>query len=306
MSFSWNQMTPSQHAEYEGMLGSTVVDAGGMLWRRARPFFYRPLQQWREFNPTSLRLPRSARIGGAQCAVPSVQEANSHLNFFVFDNTRDYSLAILDHNRRRQVRRASEQFVVRTVVDAGEFKTNAYPLYCSFQERTGYHVGEDRQYPAHFARWTDGLFQIPTLLVLGGYLKDELRGISISFLIKDTVVLASWFWATDALRTFLPDLMLHSIREAAAASPGVTTVLLGAYTGDRGVDGFKVIRGATLVRRRAVLQMNPLANAFVRRFLPAHHARLLGNLSDEELLWANHGKQPAAQANSQPASPCNS
>jgi hypothetical protein len=286
MPFSWNEMAPGEFASFVGLLGPRIVQAGEVHWGEVRRFFYRPLLPLREFDPVAIRPPRFAALGGVQYAVAAGPQANSWLNWLAFDRAPEYSVATLDKNRRRQVRLAARDFVIRPVTDAGEFKRQAHPVYLSFQNRTGYKVGAERRDPAAFARWTDAVFASPKVLVLGGYREGVLGGVSLTYRHGNIVFYATFFCDDDALERYLSDLMLHTVRESAAAAPGVTHVYAGMFKGIRGLDDFYLHRGARLIRQPARLEVNPIAGFMLKTFLPGQFARLLGQLTEEQLAQA--------------------
>lgn len=274
MSFPLTPMRMEDYAHFEGLLGSKIVKTGTVYWRSVRPWFFRPLPVFKEFPSASIAFPRLGLLGGIQHAVPPDDPANSFLSCLMFENANAYSIETLDSKRRRQVRLASNQYAVRVVTDAGEFKEKAYRAYRSFYERTKYKVGSMRLDPAYFPKWTDAIFRIPGLLILGGYLNGELVGISLSFLIEDTVMYATFFCDSESLRQFLSDLMLHSVRESAAACSGVTQVFVGMYKGITGVGDFYLLRNAVVVRKRAALRLNPFAKAVLKCCLPKTYAKM--------------------------------
>jgi hypothetical protein len=286
MSISWKEMNPEAFAAFVGLLGPKVVRTGGLHWAEARRFFYRPLVPLREFDPATITPPRLAFLGGVQYAVPAEQEANSWLNWLTFEHTREYSLASLDKNRRRQVRLAAKDFEIRPVTDREEFKRDAHPAYVSFHNRTGYKVGAERRDPGAFARWADQVFANPDVLVLGGYRAGRLGGVSLTYRFGSTIYYATFFCDDASLERYLSDLMLHTVRTAAALVPEITHVYAGMFKGIRGLDDFYLHRGAKLVRQRARLELNPCARLLLRSFLPAQFDRLVGNLTAEQLAQA--------------------
>lgn len=291
MPFLWNELSAEEFASFVGLLGPKIVSAEGLHWGEVRRFFYRPLLPLREFDPATIRPPRLAALGGVQYAVAAGPQANSWLNWLAFDRAPEYSITTLDKNRRRQVRLAARDFVIRPVTDPEEFRRQAHPVYLSFQNRTGYKVGAERRDPAAFARWTDALFASPKVLVLGGYREGVLGGVSLTYRHGSIVFYATFFCDDGALERCLSDLMLHTVRESAAVSPGVTHVYAGMFKGIRGLDDFYLHRGARLIRQPARLEINPLAGFLLRNLLPGQFARLLGHLTEEQLAQA--GVRPA-------------
>ena len=274
---AWPEASAQDLAEFDCLLEQESEEINGVYWRRVRPFFFRPLLPFREYASASIAAPRAARWGGFQHAVPEREPSNTHLNVLLFDNSGDYTVKSLDYNRRRQVRTAAEKLCVLPVRDAGEFKQKAYPVYVSFYDRTRYAHGAHRRDRKYFDRWADALFRSRALVILGGYQDDRLAGVSVSLRVEDTLVYAMFFCDTDSLRLGLSDLMLHTIREAAARDAGIRQIYTGMSNEKN--DRFYLLRGGRCVSLRARLVMNPLAEVVLRRSLPGVYARLRGELS---------------------------
>ncbi len=274
-------MSEEDFVAFVGLLGPRIVRTGDVYWGEIRKFFYRPLWSQIQYHPRTIRRPLLSYLGGIQYAVPPDAAANSQLNWLLFDQTKEYSLTSLDKNRRRQVRLAAREFSIRPMTDVEEFKRQAYPVYLSFYERTRYKVGAWRRDPLHFGRWAEALFRIPHVLILGAYRSGELGGVSLSYQVRDTAFYATFFCNQNALDHYLSDLMLHSARESAAATPEVRQLIVGMFKGIRGLDDFYLLRGAKLVRQRARIEVNPLTRLLLKIFLPRQYAHLLGQLPDQ-------------------------
>lgn len=296
-------MAEEDFVAFVGLLGPKIVRVGDLYWGEIRSFFYRPLLTVMEFHPGSIRRPLLARLGGVQYAVPRAVEANSHLNWLIFERTSLYSVASLDKNRRRQVKLAAREFTLRIMTDVEEFKQQAYPVYLSFYERTRYKVGERRRDRAYFAQWADALFAIPNVLILGAYQQGSLGGVSLSYQVKDSVFYATFFCHDEALDHHLSDLMLHTVRASAAVAPEVRQVIVGMFKGNPGLDDFYLLRGAKLVRQRARLEINPLTRFILQKLLPRQYAQLLGNLPDLPTGSADGDTSPVAKMAPSPTSP---
>lgn len=303
MTFTWKPMSNEDFVAFVGLLSPRIVQVGDIYWNEVRTFFYRPLLPRVEYHPDAVRPPLLSRLGGVQYPVPTGAEANSHLNWLLFDETHNYSVSCLDKNRRRQVKLAAQEFTIRPVTDVAEFKQQAYPVYLSFYERTQYKVGANRRDAAYFAQWADALFKIPGVLILGAYRNGTLGGVSLSYLVKDTVFYATFFCDQDALERYLSDLMLHTARASAAVAPGVKQVVVGMYKGIRGLDDFYLLRGAKLVKQRARLEVNPLARLVLQTFLPTQYAQLLGHLPEKQIGAATVRGADLAGALSRPPPP---
>jgi hypothetical protein len=276
MLIPWQRMTVKEFAVYERILGQGIIAVNGTYWRQVRPLFYRPLLPYQEYQPGLVVPPSLGLLGGFQHAVPPDETANSSLNLLMFEDAKAYSLDCLDYNRKRQVKLAAKQFIIRPVADINKFKQEAYPVYLSFYERTRYQYGSQRRNQACFSQWADDLFQIPQVVVLGGYRNGGLGGVSVSLLVENTLCYMMFFCDTESLRLGLSDLMLHFVREAAAKGQCAKQIFAGLYKGGNGLDDFYLLRGCTLVRKPALLHINPLTAFFLKCFLPEQYARLRG------------------------------
>jgi hypothetical protein len=74
--------------------------------------------------------------------------------------------------------------------------------------------------------------------------------------------------------------MLHFVREAVAKGQCAEQIFAGLYKGGNGLDDFYLLRGCKLVRKPALLHINPVAKAFLMRFLPEQYARLVGDIKE--------------------------
>ena len=259
--------------------------------------FFRPLSTLEEFVPKQVRGPTAALLGGLQYAVPRGITGNSFLNYLVFEAPHVYSLGTLKSEKRRRIKKAANEFVIKPLTNAEEFKELVHPIYMDFYERTRYSVGSARRQSRHFFQWADALFKLPGILILGAYQIDKLMGISTSFLYNDTLICATLLCTAESLRRYLPDLMLHAIRESASVCPGLARIYQGMYHGNTSLDAFYLERGARILRKPASLCLNPLARIMVKRLRPTQYRRLLGVLSDAEMKWVAGESVRVSQGN---------
>jgi hypothetical protein len=216
--------------------------------------------------------------------VPQGVAGNSRLNVLMFQDAKDYSLAGLDAADRRQVRSAAKAFTIREISGVDEFKESAFPIYVSFYQRTEYRYKKDRLQKAGFSQWADALFQLGHFLLTGAYRNGNLEGISISQLVEDTVVYSSVFWTPEALRQNVSSLLLHSLRQSVASGGQAGQIFIGMHKSGaaRRIDDFYLARGCSLLRKPAILRVNPAAAACLRLLLPAEHAKLFGAFEPSE------------------------
>lgn len=274
-------MTLDDFASFQRLMGIKVRAVDGHYWTQVRPGLYRPLLIWEALPNGPRQLPPLAAFGAHQYSVPSGVTSNSFLNWFIYDQVQSYTPADLTKNPRRQLRIGQANFEIRQMCDAAAFAAEAWPVYQSFHHRTHYRTGSHRREHRAFQRWASGLFQIPGLLILGGYHDGTLGGISLSLQLRDTIYYASVFCDDQSLRLSLYDLFWHTLRESAAAKQDVTRLFMGMYVHNAGLDNFKLLRGAKLVRQPAWLEINPVARLILKSVLPEKYQRLVGEISLE-------------------------
>ncbi len=132
MDFSWQPMNLDEFAAFERSQGQVILKIRDCHWRRVFPFFYRPLLPCDELSRETVAVPLGAFFGGVQYAVPPAQKANSKIGLLLFEDTAAYCLDSLERHKRKQVRQAEKDFIIRPIRDLEEFKSQAYPVYLSF------------------------------------------------------------------------------------------------------------------------------------------------------------------------------
>jgi len=282
-AIAWRGMSIEEYAAFERSQGVPVLAVHGFYWMRVRPFFYRPLLPFREYPAVSVDYPARALLGGYQVAVPPGEGSNSHMGMLLFREPLAYSLGGLAPSKRKQVRKAAAEFVVRPIDDVDEFKEDGYHVYLSFLDRTNYGYKSDRREKPNFDLWADSVFSAPKILVFGAYRDGKLQGASISRLVEDTVVSSTMFSEGQALIRNVNSLLLHALREAASETPEVRQIFISmaSNSGRTSVEEFFLVRGCELVRMPALLRLNPLARLYLRLRMPRRYAALLGTLGDE-------------------------
>jgi hypothetical protein len=279
----WKPTNVAEYAAFEEALGQRTAIRNNVHWLQVRRFFYRPISPFQTFLPNSVSPPATSFVGGFQHAVSSTEQSNSFLNLLVFENAATYSAGAMDYNRRRQIKLASREFEMRRITDATEFKENAYDVYLSFLNRTGYQHGVQRQDHNCFRRWSENLFQLPSVAIVGGFRKGTLGAVSLSFVIEETLFYATFFCDTASMQLHVADLMLHFVREE-AAKQGLKRIFVGMpkYRGRTSVDQFYFTRGCTVLKLPAFLHINPLAKLFLSSCMPRQFRQLHGDLDGKE------------------------
>jgi len=274
----WESMSIDEYADFQQAVGADVVKTAGVWWRKTRPFYYQPLFPLLEAAPDTIRPPFQATIGGYKHMVPSGHMANSRMNYFIWDDVHEYSIETLNRKKRWSIRDGMKSVAIKPVDDFEEFITSGYQAYLSFQSRTQYHYKTERIYKGQFKKWAEILFRYPAVKILGAYYKGTLCAIDISYLIKNVLIEATFFSNTEHLKYKVSDVMVHALRESAAACPGVQCIYKGPVTGQRGLDEFKLMRGCKIVSKPAYYNINPISRYLVEKLMPNEYKKLTGKM----------------------------
>ncbi len=281
--------TVQEYAAIEMAFGQKIINLNNVYWRRVRPFFYRPILPFVEYPPESVAIPRAIFLGGAQHAVPRPEIANSSMNFLMFDDLQRYFIDSLDYNRKRQIKLASKHFVIRPIYEVEEFKDKGYKVYLDFYERTHYSYKSERRKQSHFFQWADTLFGFSKAIVLGGYSNTDLSAISVSYLVEDVLIYATFFCTTASLRLYVSDLMLHSIREWAGKFKNIRYIFTGMYYPAKGTVDFYLLRGCKIIRKPALYRINWLTLFLLRTLMPKEFERLCGHYEERKKEMKDEG-----------------
>jgi hypothetical protein len=273
----WQRMTIDEYAEFERANGTEAINVDGIWWRRARAFFYQPLFPFLEIIPGSVRPPRGALLGGFQHLVPAGEKTNSQKHFFIWDEVQRYSLDRINHRARNFIKKGMKHFSVREIEDPDELVASGHPVYRSFYERTGYRYKKERTDKEQFRRWVETLYRFSKIKVLGAYHADRLCAIDISYLVQDVLIDATFFGQTEYLKYRVSDVMIHALRERAAASPLIGFIFKGPVTGIPALDESKRIRGCKVLSRPALYQVNPVALLVLSAFMKSSYEKLVGS-----------------------------
>ncbi|MCF7762205.1 MAG: hypothetical protein K9N62_00875 [Verrucomicrobia bacterium] len=271
-------MSVGEYAALARALDGNGVRTGDHYWRQVRPCFFRPLLPFQEYDPSAVRVPKLAAIGGWQYGVADQDRRNSYLNLLLFRTVHGYALPCLTPKKQRQVRLAAGLFTIRLITNAAEFRQSAYPVYLAFYHRTRYKYLAERRAEDEFSRWTDRLFRFPKIAILGGYRNGALEAVSVSQWVEETLLYSTFFCNDESLHLCVADLMLHWTRSEVARCPGIKQIFAGMHKNERGLSDFYLQRGCELVRKPALFRLSPIAAAIVKWWFPGKHRMIAGHL----------------------------
>lgn len=269
-------MSEARYALYERLMGSRIIESNGIQWRQVRPYFYRPLLPYRSISKHMANLSRPHDSLGFQYAVSEGQRSNSWMDVIWFKDLQGYDLGTIGKGKRRQLKISKQHMELRQMKNLSEFQQHAYPVYLSFQGRTGYQFLSNRTQKHIFEAWAKHVFDFREIVVLGAFHDGKLSAICLSLLIHDVVIYTTFFSNNVALQFFVADLMLHTIRESARAHHQVTSIYVGMHKGKRGLDQFYLSRGAECASLPSMLSINPLVNTLLKYLRPKSYRQLQG------------------------------
>ena len=197
-------------------------------------------------------------IGGCLHAIPPRSTGNTLMNFFVYDDLQNYDLGRLNEKHRYITRKGIRNFTACQLTDREQFTEEAYGIYVSFYNRTGYEYRKERLDQACFREWAGKIFDTPGMLVIGAYREGKLSAIDISCHVEDLIIDDIFFSDTESLSLKVTDFLLHTIRETAASSDA-TYLFRGLPTGQRTLDESKIMRGCKILQKPALLRLNRVA-----------------------------------------------
>jgi hypothetical protein len=278
MDYRIEQMSVAEYARVQALRGQKTVQVGAVYWKEVRPHFYRPLLPYVSLDPKRVMAPRQS-FGGYQYAVGPEEDANSAINFRVFDDCANYSLASQGREYRRMVRAGQKVFDVCFIREAADLGEMGHKVYLSFYQRTHYGYMSERVKRQVFDQWIASMFSCSKTIVIGAFAQGELKSLTVCYWIDDLLLYATSFSDTDSLRRHVSDLMLHVVREMAAAQPGLRKIIAGLYGGGTGPDKFDLLRGAKVERRPARLVIQPAISVpFLQALWPRQYRKLVGNI----------------------------
>jgi hypothetical protein len=277
MDYRIERMSIEEYAHIESMLGRKLKLVGSMYWMRLYPFFYRPLLPFEALDVGSV-VPPCRLFGGYQHAVCNEHEANSTINYRVFNETNAYSINVLKSDFRRLVRVGAKRFIIKRILEPDELM-EGYKAYIAFYDRTGYDYLSERTQEEIFAKWAKTLFMYDKTIVLGGYAEDGLKAVGVCYWIRDVLWYSTFFADTASLKQHVCDLMLHAVRELAARQDGIHRILAGFYGGGIGPDRYYLLRGCKIERMPARYVFNRLTVLLLKALLPAQFGKLTGEFS---------------------------
>lgn len=278
----WEPMTIDELAAYQRACGVHVVKIQDTWWIEPRPFFFRTLYPLAEINPDFRHYPVQHMIGGVLHLVPNGVDSNTSMKLFLYDQLEEYSTEKMATKQKWVIKKSMENFQAKRITDINEFIDTAFPIYESFYDRTRYSYKKERSQKVIFADWSKNLFNFPKIMITGAYHEGKLAAVDVSYQVEDLIIDDVFFSDTQSQGLRVTDFMVHTLREAAAAS-GAKFLFRGFPCGKQTLDESKVRRGCKIFRIPAHCKVNPVALFVGRLFMNESYRKLMTITSDSYL-----------------------
>jgi len=271
---SWEPMTQDELAGYQRACGVNVVKIKGVWWIEPRRYFFRTLYPLQEIAPLQASYPLPHLIGGVLHLVPQHCAANTSMKLFLYDELSSYAPENLPTKQRWVIKKSTENFRARRILELEEFVESAYPIYASFYERTRYSYKKERSQRESFASWGRTLFEHPKIMILGAYHRGKLAAVDISYQVEELVIDDVFFASTESQGLRVTDFMVHTLRELATAC-SARYLFRGFPCGKKSLDESKINRGCKIFKIPAHQKINPLALHLGRLFMNESYRKLI-------------------------------
>jgi hypothetical protein len=263
------------YAKFELSNNEAVFKHNNIWWRKIRIGFYRPILPFYSYDKSSISIPWMFYIGGFQFSVTNIDDSDSYVNYFIFDDLKNYDIKNLKYNIRRQIHIGEKNLKVNMVKDIDDFVRQGYHIYKSFQAKTNYMWKKERLDVNNFRQWAEKIYS-HNILVLGAYLEEILIAINIIAHVQDFIFLMSSFADSTYSKYYPYDLLLHEIRKIAQKRDNVKFIFYGNYASKDGVNQSKILRGAKLISLPSYYYINP----FIKYFIKNSVHKVEGNISN--------------------------
>jgi hypothetical protein len=278
----WEPMTLDELAAYQQDCGVKVVKIKDTWWIEPRPFFFRTLFPLAEISPEFARYPLQHLVGGVLHLVPAGVANNTYMKLFLYDQLKDYALEKMATKQKWVIKKSLENFYAKKIGNLTEFIDTAFPIYENFYDRTKYSYKKERAQKAIFSAWARTLFNSPKIMVTGAYHEEKLSAVDISYQVANLIIDDVFFSDTQSQGLRVTDFMVHTLREAAAAS-GAEFLFRGFPCGKQSLDESKLRRGCKIFKIPAYCRMNPIALCVGKLFMNESYRKLKTITADSYL-----------------------
>jgi hypothetical protein len=278
----WEPMKVDDLAAYQRACGVHVVKIRDTWWIEPRPFFFRTLFPLAEIDPDSSKYPLQHLVGGVLHLVPSGVSNNTNMKLFLYDDLKSYSVDKMATKQKWVIKKSMENFAAKRITDLCQFIDTAFPIYQTFYDRTQYSYKKERAQKAEFSAWAKTLFDFPRIMITGAYHEDKLAAVDVSYQVENLIIDDVFFSDTQSQGLRVTDFMVHTLREAAAATDA-KYLFRGFPCGKQTLDESKIRRGCKIYRVPAYCKVNPIALYVGKFFMNESYRKLMTITSDSYL-----------------------
>ncbi|MBN1458138.1 MAG: hypothetical protein JXA57_01290 [Armatimonadetes bacterium] len=267
-------MNTDQVAAFFRAQGVDIAFAHGHYWRR-RWGFYQPVHLGAIMGADEARRPTHLCWGFyALLRDEDAERASVRSPIHLIKDLSEYDEASLTTDKRRQLRRASENMTLVRLTNASILHEQGWPIYQAKVKRVGLSASawSHQQYATGASR----LIADRRWLVFAAMRQDQLLGYMVAFAAEET----GHFWdlyVPDGTSSRDVSVFLHYEIAQLFRLNNVKRLCAGSPLLDRtGVGRFKTEMGIPLEQVPAVFWSIPPAETLLRRLMPYTHYRITG------------------------------
>lgn len=274
-------MQPEEYARIFRNKYQRIFNHNGIIWMEVRPLFWRPLFPFYKYDYDNIFIPFSFYLGGFQYPILNNNLANSTINYYIFNDVKNYSIDDLERKQRQDIVRSMRRLHVKIEVDPEVFIKKSYPVYISFMKRTRYGYRHDRLRWNVYNKWWRKIFSSGKFLIIGAYNKDILAGVMVLAYVDGVVVLVTTYSHTDYLSFGSTELLFHEARMLSSKVEDARFIFAGNKNDHYGVNNYKENRGAVLVKSPSYYYINPIALNMLKLFGDKYLNKIAGDIRNQ-------------------------
>lgn len=280
-SIRLHNMTMAELVEADGKAGARLHYAGGVWWRKVKPFFYLPANFMTAIVPHEAKPNPWLALGGYYHMVPPGVAGNGQIVTNEISAPASYGLESLKANKRREIRRALAFFRIGRVKNLSDLLGGGFRIYLDWEKRTKNVRGRVTR-PAVFRRWISPIFRHPHKLILGAYAQNQLAAFLIADAVEGVANVSNNF-SDSSFNSLTPRSALnYAYVKICGQQPEIRKACDGLRSLKDSLERYKSELGFQHVSYPAFIAFRPLVRPLARLFMPWEYRRLTGQFAAEE------------------------
>lgn len=256
--------------------GARLHFSDGVWWREVKPFYYQPANPAMVLGAGEARPKWWLSFGGYYHLVPSSIGANGSVVYNEISDLATYDLAGVRKTKRHMIRRGLRALRVMRITEPDVLLGEGYRVYLDWEQRTA-GVRVKRSAGAVYERWVRRLLQHPHQLVLGAFHGERLAAWVVARAIEGRADLSKAFSHSEFRHVEPTSALIHAYLLICQRSPQIRVACDGLRSLKPSLEEYKAGFGFEHRAYPAHIHMAPLIRPVVKRTLPDHYRRLIGD-----------------------------